>query len=121
MYALVVEAHNLIRVKLSGVLSTDEADALVADFRRRAETLAASFGSYRTLLDLSSSPVQTQLVVELFARFANSGGRSARIFLITPSALARMQMKRIISHNKLMCFGSADDADLWLAANPGTE
>ena len=104
MYALVVEARNLIRVKLSGVLSTDEADALVADFKRCAETLAVSFGSYRTLLDLSNSSVQTQLVVELFARFANSGGHSTRIFLITPSALARMQMKCKTQFPSICCF-----------------
>jgi hypothetical protein len=118
MYALVVEAHNLIRVNFSGVLSTDEADALVAEFKQCADALVRSYGSYRTLVDLSDSSVQMQSVVELFARFANSGGRSTHIFLITPSALARMQMKRIISHDKLKCFASLAEAELWFATNP---
>ena len=119
MYALVAEARNLIRANFSGVLSTDEADALVAEFKQRAEASANSHGSYRTLVDLSNSSVQTQSVVEPFARFASSGGRSARIFLITPSALARMQMKRIISGDKLKCFAKLAEAELWFATNPG--
>lgn len=119
MHALSIGARNLIRIRFCGALSAHEAEALMTEFKQYVEQLTKAYGGYRILIDLSDSSVQTQTVVELFMQVANSTARSESAFLVTPSALVRLQIKRIISHDRIRFFESLAGAEAWIDANPG--
>ena len=83
--------------------------------RFRAEGLRA--GAYRLRMDMSQSAVQTQEALAAFRAQFQDFPRASRIAIVTPSAIAKLQVRREMTQSYLRLFETADEALAWLAAD----
>lgn len=66
--------------------------------------------------DLTGSAIQTQDVVVAFAQCFADFPKAARIAIVTPSTIARMQVRRVMTQPYLRIFDLAEPALDWLLA-----
>jgi hypothetical protein len=90
----------------------------IADYARavwdrfRAEGLRP--GHYRLRMDMSASAVQTQESLGVFREQFQNFPRASRIAIVTPSAIAKLQVRREMTQPYLRLFVTADEALAWL-------
>ncbi len=91
----------------------------VADYARdlKARFLAEGFRpGYLLRMDMSASAVQPRAVLPAFREHLGDFPKARRIAIVTPSAIARMQVRRIMTQPYLRIFDTPDPALDWLTA-----
>jgi len=114
MYAMTFDhQRNLIDVAWKGLFSPEQ----VADYARacrerfRAEGFAPG---YKLRMDMSESAIQTQDAVLAFREAFRGFPPASRIAIVTPSAIARMQVRREMKQPYLQVFDAPEPALDWL-------
>ncbi|HEX7873939.1 MAG TPA: STAS/SEC14 domain-containing protein [Sphingobium sp.] len=69
---------------------------------------------YRLRMDMSGSATQPQDALPIFAAEFRDFPKAERIAVITASAIARLQVKRVMTQPYLRIFGNADEGLAWL-------
>lgn len=119
MYSIAVNGERrLIEVEISGFWTADVFESYARDLQAAIATLPPSAEGHFTLADVSRAVIQPQQIVEAFQKFINRGTkRSRRIALYTPTALPRLQSKRISGDNPFVqVFETKQAAERWLFA-----
>jgi hypothetical protein len=83
--------------------------------RFRAEGLKP--GHYRLRMDMSASAVQTQEALGAFREQFQNFPRASRIAIVTPSTIAKLQVRREMTQTYLRLFETADAALAWLTGD----
>lgn len=104
---------NLLDIAWSAQFTPDEVARYARDLKARF--VAEGFRSgYRLRMDMSDSAVQPQEALAAFQANMSDFPKASRIAIVTPSAIARMQVRRIMTQPYLRIFAAADPALDWL-------
>jgi hypothetical protein len=106
---------NLLDIKWTGIF-TDQAVAEYARLLKRQFIEEGFQPGYLLRMDMSGSAVQTQDAVESFGRNLGDFPLARRIAIVTPSIIARMQVRRVMTQPYLRIFDLAGPALAWLLA-----
>lgn len=104
---------NLLDIAWSG---TFDREAVIAYARAlKAQLVQEGFKpGYRLRIDMRRSAVQPQDALPVFEEQFRNFPKASRIAIVTPSTLAGMQVKRVMTQPYLRLFKLADDALEWL-------
>ncbi|WP_375194601.1 STAS/SEC14 domain-containing protein [Sphingobium sp.] len=106
---------NLLDIKWTGTFT----DQVIAEYARLLKRQFIEEGfkpGYLLRMDMTGSAVQTQDAVESFGRNLGDFPLARRIAIVTPSVIARMQVRRVMTQPYLRIFDLADPALAWLLA-----
>jgi hypothetical protein len=117
-YRISVVTGVIVRCDLIGYWTDAVATEFERDLLRTLADLtgnAGAHGRYQLLVDYSHSQVQSQTMSErLRSMSASIGAHAARMAIIAPNPLVRMQAKRMPHIDNFRFFESADDGLEWL-------
>ena len=109
--------RRLLRAALSGFWNIRTVAAFLAEIEHKESKLKAAGKPYFVMTDLTEFPVQTREIADELEHhlkaWANAGAYSA---LISSSALAVLQVKRIAEGGNRRYFSSQDEATDWLVS-----
>ena len=120
MYTIAVDVRRrLIEVGISGFWTAEVFQHYAQDLQAAIATMPPSDQGHLTLADVSGAVIQPQQIVEAFQTFINRGARRSRkIALYTPTALPRLQSKRISGGTPFVqVFETKEAAERWLFAS----
>ncbi|MFC3443606.1 STAS/SEC14 domain-containing protein [Sphingobium rhizovicinum] len=111
---------NLLDIAWHGLFSSDA----VAAYAREAKARFAAEGfspGYLLRMDMSHSAVQPKDAVAAFREHLGEGKfpRASRIAIVTPSVIAKMQVRREMTQPYLRIFEAAEPALQWLLNGDG--
>ncbi len=106
---------NLLDISWHGLFSGESVAAYARDVKRRFVAEGFSPG-YRLRMDMRRSLVQPQDAVAAFREHLGEGlfPRASRIAIVTPSAIAKLQVRREMTQSYLRIFTDAEEAFVWL-------
>lgn len=99
---------------LAGFFSQSEVSAYASEAERLIRHGFARHRGYRMLIDVSDCAIQSQDVIEAFARHVAAVPRARRLAVVAGSAVARMQISRVLNRPGIELFDSLSDATAWL-------
>ena len=113
------QPDRIIVLRISGVLSIDDARACAAAKEAAVESLGPPYDDHSTLLDVRDFRVQTQDVFAIFTDFvAMTKHKSRKIAILGGEGTARMQFRRVAEREPLRegmrYFTDAGEARTWL-------
>ncbi|WP_342657614.1 STAS/SEC14 domain-containing protein [Sphingomonas sp. NY01] len=106
---------NLLDIAWMGQFTRDSA----ADYAREVlhRFAAERFKpGYLLRMDMSASPVQSQVGASVIHEQLRGFPRASAIAIVTPSAITRMQVRRLMTQPYLQVFDTAEPALQWLLA-----
>lgn len=107
---------NLLDIAWSAQFAADD----VASYAHalKARFVAEGFRSgYRLRMDMSDSAVQPQIALPAIKAHLGDFPKASRIAVVTPSTIAQMQVRRIMTQPYLRIFADAQPALNWLLEN----
>lgn len=106
---------NLLDIAWHGLFDGETVAAYARDVKSRFVREGFSPG-YRLRMDMSGSAVQPQEAVAAFRDHLGEGQfpRASRIAIVTPSAIARLQVRREMTQSYMRIFPDAGPALAWL-------
>lgn len=107
---------NLLDIRWTG-LFTDEIIAEYARILKRQFVEQGFKPGYLLRMDMTESAVQSQYGGESFGRYLGDFPKARRIAIVTPSVIARMQVRRVMTQPYLRIFPLARPALDWLLAD----
>jgi len=110
-------AHDLIEVKLGGLMPLDEVAAYIADLKRTIST--HDFSDYAMIIDVSECPIQSQDMIKAMGAHMATMPKARSLAIVTGSSLARMQIKRLFTQPYARIVASVEDGRAWVVS--GTE
>lgn len=109
------KTSDIIRITGKGFVQVEQFDALFATLRKLFEASYARAGSVRLLVDnrdiLLHGPEAAERLRHLALHSVEEGDRVA---IIVESALARMQLRRLLDPRTHRLFGTVETAIAWL-------
>jgi hypothetical protein len=113
-----------IFVRMSGVLSIDEAHACAAAKEAAVVSLGPPYDAHSTLVDVRDLRLQPQEVFAIFTNFvATTEHKSRKIAIVAGEGTARMQFRRVAERaplrDDMRFFIAEDEARDWLSGDPG--
>ena len=113
-YELSVDrARRLLRITMKGFISVEAFDAFEGQFRKTMDRLGWEPGTYVCLVDNRHRDIISQDMVQRIQRFAKGTIQPARLAVLSGSALAALQSKRIDPQNQVFTIES--EAMDWLS------
>ena len=115
----VVQQHNMVLIRLEGMIDADELSAFLTQYRGALKSLGTGVGSHSVLVDLTSSQVNTAATVNAFMAFLAdprfAAERARHVAMVATSPLFRMQLDRIAAARPGMrVFSGEQAASSWL-------
>lgn len=106
---------NLLDIAWHGQFSGTEVEAYARDVKTRF-VLEGFMPGYLLRMDMSGSAVQPQEALAAFREHLGDGKfpRASRIAIVTPSHIARMQVRREMTQSYMRIFETADMTMEWL-------
>ncbi|MFT3966483.1 MAG: STAS/SEC14 domain-containing protein [Sphingobium sp.] len=104
---------NLLDIAWQGSFSPDEVRSYARGLLARFEEEGFKPG-YLLRMDMSESATQPKEALPIFREEFRDFPKARRIAIITPSAITRLQVKRIMTQPYLRIFPSADEGLAWL-------
>lgn len=102
----------LIRIRIEGMLSIADVERFGLEERIAIEQMGDLREGYEVIVDLTDYQVQSQSSVDAFhALLSKKPVRPARLTIITPSALLRMQLRRMTGRDDIRFCQSANELD----------
>lgn len=116
MYSIAIDAgRKLVRAKLAGFLSAEEAQAFARDEQAAIRDAGWASGEYLVLVDTSECTLQLQEVVaHLKALVTTSEFRARRVALVNGQSSFRMQGRRILDRENAVICETTEEAEAWL-------
>lgn len=116
MYDIRVDAaRNLVEVTLSGMMSVAETARYMADLKHAISARRLD-GSYVLVLDVSDCPIQSREMMQAMGSYMAAMPRARAIALVTGSALARLQLRRLFVQPYARIVATPGDARAWVLA-----
>jgi hypothetical protein len=114
MYRIAIDApRRLVEVVLSGMLSVDEVGRYMSELRGGID--AAAIGNdYAITVDVSACSIQTQDVIQAMGARMATMPKARAIAIVSESALARMQIRRLFHQPYARVVATQDDALAWV-------
>ena len=111
-------ARELVRVRMSGFFSAADVDTFQWALQKAHRQLdCARRGGPLTINDVGGMAIQSQDVAARWGEFlVDPAHRSRRLAFVVSSALARMQLKRLIGLREAEVFTDPVEAEQWLFA-----
>jgi len=114
-------ANKLVELRMSGVVSPEDACWMAEEFRGAVRSLGDDVGDHLSLYDFSEVPVVPPATVEqMRAMLTNPEVRklwARKLAIVTTTALARMQAQRVREvRPDIGLFDTRDEALAWLLA-----
>ncbi len=111
--------RDLVRIRLFGFFSVEDIARFQAELLLAHRRLGcARKGGPLTINDVSGMAIQGQDVVARWGTFlADPAHRSRRLAFVVGSALARMQLQRVIGDRDARVFTDPAEAEQWLFAD----
>lgn len=106
-------AINMIDVKLSGFLTTQDVQAISEDFRGLFAAGKAKPG-YRLLVDIGACTIQSQDVMGAFVTLVVGMPKAQRIAVVCKSSMVELQLKRVMNQPYMRCVPDRQAALAWL-------
>jgi len=106
---------NLLDIRWTGTFT----DEIIADYARLLKRQFREEGfrpGYLLRMDMTHSAVQTQDAVASFGRHLGDFPKARRIAIVTPSRIAHMQVRRVMTQPYLQIFATPEPALDWLLA-----
>lgn len=112
-------SRKLVDLRMSGVVSTEDAAWIAEDFRRAVRELGDDVGDHLSLYDFSDVPVVPVATLEhLCATLTNPAVRplwARKLAIVTSTALGRLQAQRVKQvRPDIGLFDSREEALEWL-------
>ncbi|WP_404335172.1 STAS/SEC14 domain-containing protein [Sphingomonas sp. MMS12-HWE2-04] len=104
---------NLLDIRWIGLFAPEAVGAYAEDLARRFAAEGFKSG-YLLRMDMSASAVQTQDAVAAFRRSFDHFPAASRIAIVTPSALAKLQVRREMTQSYMRIFDTRCAAMAWL-------
>ncbi|MEC3911660.1 STAS/SEC14 domain-containing protein [Sphingobium sp. CR2-8] len=106
---------NLLDIRWHGLFSSDGVAAYAREVKARF-VLEGFAPGYLLRMDMTDSAVQPQDALAAFREHLGEGKfpRASRIAIITPSAIAKLQVRREMTQEYLRIFASAQELLAWL-------
>lgn len=106
---------KLLDIVWHGLFDNDGVAAYARDVKARFAREGFAPG-YLLRMDMSDSAVQPQDALAAFREHLGEGlfPRASRIAIVTPSIIAKMQVRREMTQAYLRIFANADEALAWL-------
>ncbi|WP_375381390.1 STAS/SEC14 domain-containing protein [uncultured Sphingomonas sp.] len=104
---------GLVDVRLSGLMSVEEARRYIAD-------LGSAFirhhmrAGYLMRIDVSLATLQSQEVLAAFQDHMAHFPKARRIAIVTGDSLVRMQVRRVMTQDYARVFATAGEGLVWL-------
>lgn len=119
MYSIQVDtAHNVVEVRLGGLMPLDEVAAYIFDLKRTID--AHKLGSdYAMVIDVSDCPIQSQDMIKAMGAHMATMPKARSLAIVTGSSLARMQIKRLFTQPYARIVATTDQGRAWVIS--GTE
>jgi hypothetical protein len=116
MYEITTEpARRLVRLKLTGMLTPEIVSRLYRDEHHAIQEMGCRLGEHLCIVDLTSCPLQVQMVAEAFKSEIGSTAKARRLALYTGNALGRIQARRIArERDDVALFERREEAEAWL-------
>ena len=113
---------RIIFLRMSGVMSLDEAHACAAAKEAEVARLGPPYDDHSSLVDIRDLRIQSQEVLGVFTTFvANTKHKSRRIAIVGGEGTARMQFRRLAEiaplRDDMRFFTDAKEARDWLGEN----
>lgn len=107
------QARRLVRTRVVGFLTLSEVETSLPALRARllAEQLS---GGYLLMIDTMHATPQSQEVIAALQRHMAKFLKAARIAVVNGSALARMQVRRMMTQPYARIVGTQAEAEAWL-------
>lgn len=116
MYAFeFIHSHNLLDIRWLGPFSPEAVARYAAELKAAFVHQGFQAG-YRLRMDMRASAVQPRAALPAFAAHLGDFPRASRIAVVTSGAVARMQVRRIMTQPYLRIFDTADESFAWLTA-----
>ncbi|HEX8302048.1 hypothetical protein [Sphingomonas sp.] len=108
-------ARGLLRIIVRGFLSLDDLVDILAAQKKAVVQLGLGPNEHIALCDFSSGALQSQDVIQLSrAALANPSFMARRVAFVITSALARLQLRRMLVRDDAAFFETIEDAEAWL-------
>jgi hypothetical protein len=118
MYDIQVDrAHSVIEATLSGMMTTEEVGAYIADLKRTF--VANNLCSYSMVIDVSQCPIQQQNIIKAMGVHMASMPKARALAVVVGSALARMQVRRLFTQPYARIVATFEEGRAWVVS--GTE
>ena len=107
---------NLLDIAWSVTFSPQD----VIDYARELKAHFVRQGfrpGYKLRIDMRLSAIQTQQALPVFAEHFADFPKASRIAIVTPSTLASLQVKRVMTQPYLRVFKRAEDSMAWLVGD----
>jgi len=110
--------RKLVRVRMMGLLTPEEVESFVFDFRATVESMQLGSNEFSMLVETEGKTIQQQDVMEQFQELITRPAlRASRIAIVRDGVLGRMQARRLMEHRDgTAVFDNMLDADDWLRA-----
>lgn len=117
MYAIRFQTElDLLDIRWTGIFAPGDVAAYAAECLERFVERGLKPG-YRLRIDMRSSAVQPRETLISFERNFRHFPKASRIAVVTPSALFRLQVLRVMTQPYLRVFDTPRDALDWLVAD----
>lgn len=114
MYRIAIDApRRFVEVTLSGMLSVEEVGRYMGELRGEIEAAGIS-DRYVITIDVSGCTIQTQDVIQAMGMHMVSMPKARSIAVISASALARMQIRRLFQQSYARVIATNDEALAWV-------
>jgi hypothetical protein len=116
MYEITTEpARRLVRLKLTGMLTPEMVSRLYREEHHAIQEMGCRLGEHLCIVDLTSCPLQVQVVADAFKSEIGSTAKARRLALYTGNALGRIQARRIArERDDVALFERREEAEAWL-------
>jgi hypothetical protein len=96
MYTIKVDKRlELVEVNLSGMMSTEEVAAYIADLKRAF--VSHRLHSYVMVIDVTNCPIQSQDMIQAMGQHMATMPKARALAIVTGSSLSRMQVRRLFT------------------------
>lgn len=117
MYTISVDAkQRVVQVVLGGMLTVAEVEVYMRDLRH-ALIKAAIGSNYGIVIDVSSCGIQTQDMIQAMGMHMATMPRARSIAIVSVSALARMQVRRLFQQDYARVVSTLDEGLAWVLHN----
>ena len=121
MYRIEMDkAGGVVEVTLGGLMPVEEVTAYILDLKRAL--IINALDSYAMVIDVSDCPIQSQDMIKAMGEAMASMPKARALAIVTGSALARMQIRRLFTQPYARIAATVPDGRAWVlsGAEPPT-
>lgn len=113
MYDIQVDRkYAVINVTLSGLMTSQEVDAYIADLKKGF--VSNGLRTYAMVIDVSACPIQSQDVIARMGEHMAAMPKAHALAVVTGSSLAKMQIRRLFKQSYARIVSTVAEGRSWV-------